>query len=68
LDSGGELRFEISDDGQGFDPTTAKRGSGLTNMSDRLDALGGTVEVRSRPSEGTILLGTLPIQALVPTA
>jgi signal transduction histidine kinase len=36
------LQFEISDDGHGFDQTTMIRGAGLTNMSDRLDALGGT--------------------------
>ena len=57
----GALTFEVSDDGGGFDAATQKKGSGLQNMEDRLDALGGTVGVRSTPTKGTILSGRLPI-------
>jgi signal transduction histidine kinase len=56
----GELTFEIQDDGQGFDPTTIKGGTGLTNMADRLDALGGGVDVHSEPGRGTLLRGRVP--------
>ena len=35
------------DDGSGFDTATREAGAGLTNMGDRLDALGGSVEVTS---------------------
>jgi signal transduction histidine kinase len=56
-----ELSFEIEDDGRGFDPTSTPRGSGLTNMGDRLEALGGSVEVRSTPGAGTRLSGRIPI-------
>jgi signal transduction histidine kinase len=59
----GEVLFTVSDDGVGFDPATARRGSGLTNMSDRLSALGGTVEIRSAPGEGTTVSGRLPARA-----
>jgi signal transduction histidine kinase len=65
-DAGGELRFEISDDGKGFDPGTARKGSGLTNMSDRLDALGGGVDIDSTPGGGTRLVGRVPTVDLVP--
>ena len=34
------LTFEVTDDGQGFDGASVKRGAGLTNMTDRIDALG----------------------------
>src|SRR5207302_32104 len=51
----GELTFEIQDDGTGFDPASTPRGSGVTNMSDRLAAIGGSLELRSAPGEGTTL-------------
>jgi len=55
------LNFTISDDGAGFDPATARQGSGLQGMADRLAALGGTFEVRSAPGHGTTLTGQLPV-------
>jgi signal transduction histidine kinase len=63
-DAGGQLRFEVRDDGKGFDPAATRKGSGLTNMADRLDALDGRVEVTSRPAEGTTVIGTLATTAL----
>jgi len=62
----GALQFVVEDDGRGFDPGTAKKGAGLTNMADRLDAAGGTLHVGSNPGEGTTVQGTLPVQVLVP--
>ena len=59
----GQLRFEVDDDGTGFDTGTQARGSGLQNMEDRLDALGGSVEVDSAPGRGTRLRGMLPAKA-----
>jgi signal transduction histidine kinase len=56
----GQLRFGVEDDGKGFDPAEVQRGSGTTNMADRLDALGGRLEVRSRPGSGTTVLGEVP--------
>jgi chemotaxis protein histidine kinase CheA len=32
-------------------------------MGDRLSALDGTLEIRSRPGEGTTLIGRLPLNA-----
>ena len=61
--AGDDLAFEVSDDGIGFDTGTTAKGSGLTNMADRLDALGGRVEVTSNVRTGTTLRGTLPVQA-----
>jgi len=56
----GVLRLSIRDDGRGgADPT---RGSGLIGLTDRVDALGGTIEVASLVGEGTTLLITLPIE------
>jgi signal transduction histidine kinase len=57
----GELTFEVEDDGVGFDVAATTKGSGLTNMADRLDALGGHMEVRSTTAGGTRLLGRLHV-------
>jgi signal transduction histidine kinase len=61
-ESNGVLRFEVDDDGRGFDPVRTPRGSGLQNVTDRLDALGGSVEVTSSPGKGTVLLGSIPLR------
>ena len=42
-------------------PTAARGGHGFTNMSDRLGAIGGTVEWRSAPGEGTTIAGEIPL-------
>jgi signal transduction histidine kinase len=54
------LRFEVRDDGPGFDVRTATAGHGFVNMSDRLGAIGGTVEWSSVPGEGATIAGTIP--------
>ncbi|MHB8507799.1 MAG: GAF domain-containing sensor histidine kinase [Candidatus Dormibacteria bacterium] len=56
-----ELRFEVEDDGAGFDAAHLTRGSGLQNMDDRLAALDGQVRVDSSPGAGTTVIGTLPL-------
>lgn len=59
-DGGGSLRFAVVDDGVGFDPSELDQGCGLANVEDRLAALGGRLEVRSRPGEGTWVVGEVP--------
>jgi signal transduction histidine kinase len=56
------LTFEVEDDGTGFETATARKGAGLTNMNDRVDALGGTVQVISHLGAGTTVSGELPLQ------
>ncbi|MDP8957583.1 MAG: histidine kinase [Actinomycetota bacterium] len=63
----GSLVFSVQDDGQGFDPSQVKRGAGLQNISDRLEAIGGKLEIRSAPGEGTTLVGRIPVRAEQPT-
>ena len=60
----GCLKVAIRDDGSGgADPT---RGSGLIGLTDRLDALGGTIEVASPVGHGTTLRVTLPGETSAP--
>jgi signal transduction histidine kinase len=56
----GVLTFEVADDGVGFDALSTGYGTGLQGMADRIDALGGTLEVRSLPGEGTEIIGRVP--------
>lgn len=57
----GRLSFEVKDDGKGFDVATTPTGAGCHNMSDRLEALDGHLEIHSAPGEGTSILGALPV-------
>jgi signal transduction histidine kinase len=59
----GTLTFSVADDGAGFDDARTPLGAGLRNMSDRLSALGGHLEVTSAPGLGTTITGRLPVPA-----
>lgn len=59
----GLLRAELSDDGAGFDPAQVAEGHGFLNMRDRLGAIGGTLEVASRPGQGATLRAAIPASA-----
>jgi signal transduction histidine kinase len=59
----GCCRLTIMDKGAGFDPGNAiatGAGTGLVNMRDRLDAVGGTVSVASQSGVGTTVTATIP--------
>jgi signal transduction histidine kinase len=54
------VRVRVHDDGLGgADPG---RGSGLTGLHDRIEALGGTMQVESPTGGGTSLLATIPLE------
>jgi signal transduction histidine kinase len=55
------LHFEVRDNGAGFDVETTPFGTGLTNLGDRLAAVGGTMAIRSAPGQGTVLGGSIPL-------
>jgi len=57
----GRLCFEVGDNGRGLDPTRAKSGGGLQNIRDRLDVLGGVVDVSSTPGVGARVAGWVPL-------
>jgi signal transduction histidine kinase len=56
------LTFGVEDDGAGFDSARIKLGTGLQGMSDRLEALGGGLEIRSQPGGGTTIAGRVPTE------
>ncbi len=57
----GQLRFEVRDDGRGFDPAATGYGTGLQGIADRLAALDGELEVRSSPGAGSAIVGRVPV-------
>jgi signal transduction histidine kinase len=62
--TGDRARIEVRDDGTGgADPG---HGSGLRGLAERLEALGGCLELDSPPGAGTILIGQLPLGTSMP--
>ena len=59
----GGVAFEIRDDGVGFDVHHVHGGDGLTNLHDRVAAVGGDVHVASGKGAGTTVRGDVPATA-----
>jgi len=47
------LQLALDDNGQGFDPNQKPDGFGLRGMRERVEAMGGSLTVESRPGSGT---------------
>lgn len=66
-DMGDSVRWDIADDGVGFDVGAWERGAGapdsygLAAMRDRLRELGGGLDVESEPGGGTVLSAWVPV-------
>jgi signal transduction histidine kinase len=58
----GWLRLEVLDDGRGG--ASAESGTGLRGLTDRVEAMGGSLLISSPPANGTSIVARLPI---VPT-
>lgn len=55
----GLVRFSVTDDGLGI--RDAEHGAGLTNIADRVSAVGGTLDVTSNPHQGTRVAAIIPV-------
>jgi signal transduction histidine kinase len=65
-DEPGWITFTVADDGVGFEPARTSLGTGLLGIRDRVEALGGTLDIRSRPRSGTNVTGRLPVPLTAP--
>ena len=54
-------RLDFRDDGRGFDPARKRDGFGLVGMRQRVERMGGTLEIRSGPGEGSTISVTVPL-------
>lgn len=59
------ITLKVSDNGEGFDTNTRKKGIGLQNMESRAAECKGTIDVKSKKGKGTIITITIPIEAVV---
>jgi signal transduction histidine kinase len=59
----GNLWVQLQDNGQGFGPTDVGRGFGLRSMAERAQLLGGQLDVKSTPEQGTCLSLSIPLVA-----
>ncbi|GAY10457.1 histidine kinase [Pseudonocardia sp. N23] len=60
---GGLLQFRVRDEGPGFDQASLGHGPnrGMRNLLARINSVGGRIDVRSRPGEGTTVEGSVPV-------
>jgi len=59
-----QIAFVLADNGVGFTPSAVDHGFGITSMRERAAAIGGTLEIDSRPMDGTRVKVTLPLPAV----
>jgi ligand-binding sensor domain-containing protein/signal transduction histidine kinase len=57
----GWIELQVTDDGKGFDGQQTVDGNGLASMCQRARRLGGSLQVRSAPGEGTSVLLRAPV-------
>lgn len=56
------IAMSINDNGIGFDINTTKKGIGLKNMQQRIDAVGGKINIQSTKNSGTSIFISIPIE------
>ena len=62
----GVLLLSVRDDGIGG--ADAGRGTGLIGLTDRIEAMGGSLAIHSRPGSGTQIAVELPVEPLAEPA
>jgi signal transduction histidine kinase len=57
----GQLNLTVKDDGRGFDPARSSAGSGLRNLRERVQQVGGALEITTKAGAGTTITTTVPL-------
>jgi signal transduction histidine kinase/ligand-binding sensor domain-containing protein len=55
------VRLGIRDDGRGFDQTQNPAGTGLQNLRERIQGVGGSLTIQSHPDAGTGIFAIIPV-------
>jgi signal transduction histidine kinase len=58
----GSLTIAVRDDGSGFDVEATPAGVGLNGMRERIELLGGELEIGSSTGEGTLVSASIPLE------
>ncbi|HEX5527698.1 MAG TPA: GAF domain-containing sensor histidine kinase [Solirubrobacterales bacterium] len=58
----GKIHISVRDDGDGFDTDATTGGRGLAGMGERIELLGGEIEVASEPAKGTEITARVPLR------
>lgn len=56
------LKVAVYDNGQGFDPTTIRKGVGIENIASRVQGLNGEMQLISAPGQGCTLSLSIPLE------
>jgi signal transduction histidine kinase len=59
----GRLDLLVSDDGRGFDPAADHGGFGLAGMRERVELVGGELQIESSPGTGARVMASVPLAA-----
>jgi signal transduction histidine kinase len=60
---GGAVRVEVSDRGEGFDPTQVRPASlGLAGLKERIDSLGGEFDIKTGEGGTTVIMTFAPME------
>jgi signal transduction histidine kinase len=60
LTAGPTIDLIVQDDGEGFDPQAVERRSGLRNLRERAESMGGSMRIESSSGQGTTLSWSVP--------
>jgi signal transduction histidine kinase len=63
LELGKFIQLIIEDNGKGFnfDKPFKSKGNGIYNMRERVNVIGGSIEIKSKPGKGTIINIKIPL-------
>jgi PAS domain S-box-containing protein len=64
----GQLQMRVRDFGRGFDVNNYEAGLGLASMKERMRMVGGALEIRSTPGQGTEIVTRVETSAIAHTA
>lgn len=59
------IELRISDNGQGYEVTQRRSGLGISGMQERVSLLNGTFRLTSEVGQGTVVITTLPLPAII---
>jgi signal transduction histidine kinase len=63
----GQVRLDVHDDGEGFDPGVSTEGLGLAGMRARVTGMGGQLHIRRGTDAGTTVSVIVPLTSPTPT-